>query len=391
MQYHILNLQCENTGNQVVLGRFIATFMQDVLVLHTFHSSGDQRLGSTAFTPYLAVKLVLRRIRPFCRRLKERGQWVARVPEQSHGGTHSVRTNGNTRKRRAQQVWSVLQQSLKDLLQDSGPEWAAAIAYYSLLSIFPLLLATVTISSFFVSVDTAVANTTIVFGRFVPQGSEQIEQIVRETYATRGGLSVFSFVVLLWSGSRVFGVITKAINIAYDVDETYGFLKRALIELVMLVSIGVIFLAALALPLILDILNILSFSRRSVAVLVSVLHVIGPTLLLFGAFLLTYRFVPRGRRHWGSAAIGAAVAALLVTAARPVFFSYVQQIGQYNLIYGSLAILVILVLWAWVVALLMLFGGEVASHVQTMIIEGRSAEDVDRRHRARSPTDPYTQ
>jgi membrane protein len=77
-----------------------------------------------------------------------------------------------------------------------------------------------------------------------------------------------------------------------------------------------------------------------------------------------------------------------VLAARPLFLRYVRDFGQYNLIYGSVAVAVILVLWAWVVALILLFGGELASHVQAMAIEGQAAEQVARQHQERSPTHP---
>lgn len=281
----------------------------------------------------------------------------------------------------------VVVQAVRDLFEDSGPQWAAAIAYYSLLSTFPLLLAIVSIAAFFVEPQTAVDKATQLLGGFLPQGTDLIQQIVNDAIQARGSVSILSIGSLLWSGSRVFGVITKALNIAYDVDELYGFWKRTLIELIMLATIGLIFILALTLPIVVDLLrslsNVLPGNEATVLIVAGFL---GQTILLFSAFLLTYRFVPRRPQRWRSAIIGASVATVLVLAARPLFFSYVQHIGQYNITYGSIALVVILVLWVWVVALILLFGGELASHTQAMLFEQQSVEEVKERHQARSPS-----
>lgn len=79
------------------------------------------------------------------------------------------------------------------------------------------------------------------------------------------------------------------------------------------------------------------------------------------------------------------MATLLFVLARPLFVSYLRRFANYNLIYGSLAIVIIMVFWAWIVALILLFGGETASHTQAMVIEGQPKEEVERRHLQRSP------
>lgn len=81
-----------------------------------------------------------------------------------------------------------------------------------------------------------------------------------------------------------------------------------------------------------------------------------------------------------------AIAALLFILARPLFVRYLNQFASYQDIYGSLAIVIILVFWAWIVAVIMLFGGEIASHSEEMLIEGNPATEVERRHIERAPT-----
>lgn len=287
------------------------------------------------------------------------------------------------------QEWNVVAlviQSGKDMFTDNALQWAAAVAYYTLLSVFPLLLAAISIAGFFVNADWAVARTTQLLGEFVPQGERWIEDTVRGLLAARGPATLLSLGALLWTGSRVFGSLTRALNIAFDVDETYSFGKRLLVELGFLLTLGLLFLLALSSGFLLNLarqaLGILPAGREP---LMRVLSATVPALLLLLTFFLVYRFVPRTRPDWKAALGGSAVATLLFLVARPLFGYYVQEFAGYNLIYGSLSIVIILLIWTWLSAVIVLFGGEIASHMQMMWIEGKDHREVERRHAARSP------
>ena len=150
-------------------------------------------------------------------------------------------------RRIGEMVW----QSGRDLFNDNAPQWAAAVAYYSLLSTFPLLLAGASLLSFLVDPSWAVHQAVSVLGKLLPMGEHRIEEVVQNTIARRGTAGLVSTLVLLWSGTRIFGTLTQALNIAFDVDEVYGFWKRRLAELLMLLSVGVVFVLALLVPFVL--------------------------------------------------------------------------------------------------------------------------------------------
>ena len=95
--------------------------------------------------------------------------------------------------------------------------------------------------------------------------------------------------------------------------------------------------------------------------------------------------MPRGRCNWQSAFLGAAAATALCTAAKPIFVIYISRLASYSQVYGWLTIGVVLMIWAEILAVLTLYGGEVASHVQMMVYDGLSGEEVSHRHRLRSP------
>ena len=282
-------------------------------------------------------------------------------------------------------IGMVLVQAVKDLAQDNVPQWAAAVAYYSLLSAFPLLLAAVAISAYFVPPGWVVDHLARLLSTYVPQGSARITQVVQNAMGARGTVGVLSILALLWSGTRVFSTVTQALNVAYDVDEPYGFWKRLLIQLVMLLTIGVIFILALATPPVLAALSGVVPGLPANGFLYAALTWLIPTALLLAGFTLTYRYVPRYGSAWSAALVGGVLATILFLIARPLFTYYLGQFAHYNLIYGSLAVVVVMVLWAWIVALILLTCGEIASHVQSMILKGESAGEVNREHAARSP------
>ncbi|MDQ3815632.1 MAG: YihY/virulence factor BrkB family protein [Armatimonadota bacterium] len=291
----------------------------------------------------------------------------------------------DTIKRSFPRFGPVLMQTGKDIFTDNITHWAAAVAYYSLLSVFPLLLAAISVAASFVDPQWATQKAMAALGQFLPRGEEFVRAIVQEAIAERGAASLVSTLLLLWTGSRGFSVLIRALNIAYDVDETYSYGHRLLVEVGMTLTLGVFFVLAVLSDFVLNFLwDLLQLLPAWQGVAFRAMKWLAPALLLFSAFFLTYRFVPRGRRHSKSALCGAVAATLLFLLARPIFFTYVELFARYNLIYGSIAAVITLLVWAWVVALIILGGGELASHIQMMLFEGRSAEDVDRRHAARA-------
>jgi membrane protein len=287
------------------------------------------------------------------------------------------------------EVGKVFIQSYKDFLRDSGPQWAAAIAYYSLLSIFPLLLAATAIAAYFVDPQWAIQQGARLIGDFIPGGVQFIREIVQGILQTRGRVGLFSILVLIWSGSRVFGVVTKALNIAYHVSEPYTFFKRTLVELLMTLTIGILFVLALGPRLLIGFLeNTIPLPTLEQAVLLQILGYAAHVLLLLTSLFLTYKYVPRRKVEWWAALAGSIMFTVLFLVAQPLFTGYIATFANYNLVYGPLAVVITLVLWTWISANFLILGGELVAHIQDMLIEHKSEQEVEEEHKQRDPTDP---
>jgi membrane protein len=263
-------------------------------------------------------------------------------------------------------------QSVKDLGEDNGQQWAAAVTYYALLSSVPLLLVIISIATFFVGEQTATERITSALGNFAPEG-DQVQQAVKGMISSRGSVGIISFVTLLWTGSRVFSALIQALNVINLVNEGYGFIKRLVLSLVMTFTLG------------LGILLAFGFSFILPEVLFTVLVWLIQLALIVGIFYLIYQFVPKGKHDSRASLVGAVGATLLFVIARPLFTFYIEEFGRQNKIYGPLAIVIIAMLWLWITALITLYGGELASHARAMLIEGQSADAVGKRHQENTP------
>lgn len=277
-------------------------------------------------------------------------------------------------------VWS-----FQDFAKDNGPQWAAALAYYALMSVFPLMLAALSIAAMFVDVDWVLNQATRLSQSFLPTGSDFVRSTIEGIFEARGPTSIVSIALLLWSGSAIFGVATQALNIAFGVDEKLGFIQRAAIQLAMAVTLGLLLIAALASSAIIGLAWRFLGLGEGLTIVRTVLQFLVQGLLLLLVFYLAYRFVPRTAVHSRSAWFGALFAALLFVVIRPAFSFYIARFSNYNAVYGALAILIILVLWAWISATIFLLGGQLAALVEGLDYQGKTRADVVQHHEQRSP------
>ena len=272
-------------------------------------------------------------------------------------------------------------QALKDSFADNVTQWAAAIAYYSFLSLFPLLLAAVSLSAYFVSPDWAIGKAIVLLREFVPEGDAAVQRIIRDAvHDAHPYAGIVSLLLLLVLGSRAFGALSRALNIAYEGEQTDSLSRRIVIEIGMMTAVGVLFVCTLfSHYLLLFLSNAVRLLPGETGTTFTVITQLIRVLLILSAFYLIYRFVPRKRLNWKSIVLGAVVATSLLVAARPLFYGYVQNLASYNLMYGGIAIAVVLLVWGWVAAFITILSGEMASHFQTMVLEGAGAKTVDRK------------
>jgi membrane protein len=249
--------------------------------------------------------------------------------------------------------------------QDNGPMLTAALAYHSFFSIFPLLLFLIYLGSEVLSSSGVyeVLNSGLI--EFLPTGGDTISQVLAATIEVRDSVGLVGIVGLLWSASSVFTVLEAALNRIWGAKPR-GFWRGRLVATASILVLSLLFLSAATLgqflPRLLSLIQVPGLqglgSFLSFAIIVFVLTV----------FYATFpnRHVPRK-----PAFIGGLVAALGLSGARLIFDLFINSaFNSYGTVYGSLAWMVSLALWAYVVATLFLLGAELGSVLE---IESKQA------------------
>jgi uncharacterized BrkB/YihY/UPF0761 family membrane protein len=159
--------------------------------------------------------------------------------------------------------------------------------------------------------------------------------------------------------------------------------RRALVEVLSLIGVGLLFLAALLVHPLLGVAAGTPWGTGVHPTLVWVMGAVVRVLALVLAFFALYTVVPHGARLVRVALIGAAAATGLVLVLRAVFLAALSHLWRsYSLVYGPLALAALLLTWSWLLALITLFGTSLASHVKVMVLEQRTTQEAEARHEA---------
>jgi membrane protein len=231
---------------------------------------------------------------------------------------------------------------------------AASIAYFGLLSLFPLLLGIIAIGSFFVSparvetlVDVWVADTLPSSAEFV---TDSIESLIR----LRGTVGVVSVLGLLWSASKMFGALSRGINLALGVERHHAVYLSPLRNLLMTATVSLLLFLSMTVTTTVGLL-----SRNGPELLSSPMTSHLTTYALAAVVLaVLYKFVPYERPTWREVLTSASLAALLLELGKTAFVIYIENVAHLEAIYGSLSSIVVLLVWLYFSARVLLFGAE---------------------------------
>lgn len=256
---------------------------------------------------------------------------------------------------------ALLHLALVDFPRNNGPYMAAAIAYWALFSLFPLALATMSIIAYLnPSPD---EHLWVLQGiiRVIPVSREYVVAAIQDVVASRGALGLLAAAGLLFTGTAVFSAVRKGINHAWHIGKPPHFLLERAIDLLMMMSVGV--LAFLMVAFTTNLLGLSSVAKTpdwmGGGFMGKLLLELGALVLTFGVFLLLYRFIPNTKVAWRDVWLGAAVGAALFQAVRLGFTWFVLSFGRLNLVYGVLGSLMAVLLWSYLASMAFLWGAQV--------------------------------
>ncbi|RKR19842.1 YihY/virulence factor BrkB family protein [Arthrobacter oryzae] len=260
----------------------------------------------------------------------------------------------------------IAKKTLREFTKDQCPDLAAALTYYSVLSIFPALLAFVSLLGIFGQAGKTTSALLEIVRGFAPAETvaairQPVEQL--SSSSTAGFALVIGILTALWSASGYVGAFGRAMNRIYETDEGRPFIK--LRGTMLLVTI-----ATLLIVLVLSAMLVLSGPVAETvgnaiglggAVLTAWNILKWPVMLLLVILTIAILYyatpnVKQPRFRWMS--LGSAIALVIFLLASAAFAFYVANFNSYEKTYGAIGGVIISLLWLWILNMSLLFGAE---------------------------------
>lgn len=294
--------------------------------------------------------------------------------------------------------WSVLKRTVKEYKEDNLSDWAAALTYRAVMSLFPGILVLVALHGL-TGADTA-QRASAELGAYAPGAVRDVldnalTELQRGRGATAGLVAVFGLLLALWSASGYVSGFMRASNAIYDVPEGRPMWKTLPTRLGVTI-VCVIAIVAVALALVFTgpvaqrtgeflhlgtgVVRIWDIAKWPLVIIVIAL-----------IFALLYWASPNARQGgWRWITPGSLLAVLIWLLASAGFALYAANFGSYNKIYGSLAGIIVFLIWLWISNIALLLGAEFDAelHRERAMSEGHPADQEPYVELRDEPEDP---
>ncbi|MHA6346885.1 YihY/virulence factor BrkB family protein [Roseivivax sp. CAU 1761] len=291
--------------------------------------------------------------------------------------TRNTRSRSETRGRSAERPREIPGPGWRDILwrvyaeisADHVSVVAAGTAFFGLLALFPALGALVALAGLILEPATVAAQFDAMVGVLPPEAADilqsQMTEVAGASETGIGAAAILGFLLSLYSASKGTQTLMEGMNIAYDEEETRGFVARyataLLLTLLLIVGAVIALAATVAVPALLEALPL----PGAVETLISV----GRWVILAGlailGFAILYRYGPsRDAPKWRWVSVGAVVATVLWILGSLAFSVYVQNFGSYNESFGAIGGVIVLLTWLWLSAFIVLLGAELNSEME---------------------------
>jgi membrane protein len=266
------------------------------------------------------------------------------------------------------QIWRLLKETVKEWGEDKSSRLAAALAYYTVFSLAPLLILVIAIAGLLF--DQAAVREQIV---------QQIQSLVGEDGASiistaldnanrpgqNSGIiaTIISIAVLLFGASGVFAQLQDAMNTVWDVEAApnnaaTGFIRKRILSFAMVLSIGFLLIVSLVISAALSAAAaFLSGALPGFDLLWQLLNIVLSLVVLTVLFAMLFKFVPDVRIAWKDVWFGGFITALLFTIGKYLLGLYLGR-SSVGSAYGAAGSLVVLLAWIYYSAQILFFGAE---------------------------------
>ncbi|HEY8219142.1 MAG TPA: HAD-IC family P-type ATPase, partial [Methylobacter sp.] len=249
--------------------------------------------------------------------------------------------------------------AVKIFLQMDGPTSAAAFSYYAFFSLFPLIVVSLPIASFFIDLERAGTEIIAYIEAYVPVSGElqrYIFGIIRGGVKVQGPAGAIALLVLVWSATQLFSTLASASRRAWG-EEPVTWRLQPLKSLAFLILTAMLALLSLAAPVLEKISKGWLFIVNGFAPWVSTLaSYVLPALLILLCLSLYYKLAPNRLVRFAEVWHAALIATVLLQAAVYLFVTFIDNFAALNPVYGAFVGTMALLLWTYLSGCIVIFG-----------------------------------
>ncbi len=268
--------------------------------------------------------------------------------------------------RRLKLLWNLVRSAGESWLDHDATRLSAAVAFYSILSLAPLLVLAVSIAGLVFGEEAArgelVGQMEDMVGK---EGAEVIQTTLAKAKQPEEGIlaTVIGAITLLLGAAGVFGELHDSLNIVWEIKTkpgqgVRGFIRTKFLSFGMVLSIGFLLLISLVLSAGLSALGTFATGLApGVPTLINILNFLVSIALVTGLFVLLFRYLPDARLPWRYLWLGAFITAVLFTVGKCLIGLYLAQ-AAVGSPFGAAGSLVVLVVWVYYSSLIVFFGAE---------------------------------
>ncbi|HRQ39369.1 MAG TPA: YihY/virulence factor BrkB family protein [Chloroflexota bacterium] len=235
---------------------------------------------------------------------------------------------------------------------------ASSIGYYTLFSLFPLILLSVAIASLWVDPNVVESEIMHRLEFIVPGLQALLGQNIESIVNARAPITGIAVLILLWTASNIFTALTRAMDMVWGMELTWSrsaFRQRGLAMLIVLFTGIAILLASLYGGTVVAIVN--SFYPETLRPYRPYTNELWTVLVSVGLFAMLYRFLPHRRLTWRDVLPGALIAGFTWSVVKDSFLSIIDiYLSRTNLVYGSVTTVIVFLTWTYVSSFIFLFG-----------------------------------
>ena len=272
-------------------------------------------------------------------------------------------------------AFTVLKRTAKEFSDDDMSTYAAALAYRALFSIFPFVLFLMAVLGFLNLPDFFDWLRSQAAMVLPPMALEQVNPVIDQLQQSQGGLLSFGILLALWTASIGVRSLMNAMNKAYDVREGRPSWKLFILSVLYTIGIAIMLLLAAGFmtlgPQVMTWLAAQIGLEELLVILWSWLRWPVAILLLMLAVALIYYVMPDVEQEFRFITPGSAVAVIVWLVASVGFGIYVQNFADYNATYGSIGAIIVLLLYFYITAAVLLLGAELNAVIEHLSVEGK--------------------